>query len=427
MFPYQNNRDMERMRRAYAMRLLEQASSNAPVQHPLQALARTLQSGLAAHYARQREQEEERPQRYPESDPLASVAQAPTVATFDDTGATPSTSGATPRLPDHPWLAPGPKPANPLPYHGPLNGPIEANPLPLPRLPDGPMEVTPLSFQSPDASTFSTKAAPTTDKTVSNHVGEGEAGNERVVTHVPVQAEGPAAPPSSVSGSDPESARWARERAAIRNRAAVKRNPENLPPEGDTATYPNYVKTRFADSLYLSKAANEANLLADVHGLPRQRNDDPDKSNHHRRNALHHSYTSAILARHHGSKPSESLGNLLEHVTAAIYGRRDPRLARDSWKDLWNNAIGRQIGEYVRQHNLSQYDLEQLIMQAYWRGDLISSMGDSRIPENASGWPRDFTARPTWQGPGSEWRPMEGPGVATIPMPRRWYSKDQPD
>jgi hypothetical protein len=47
------------MRRKYALHLLEQASNASPVQHPLQALARTLQGGLGAFYARQLEQEEQ--------------------------------------------------------------------------------------------------------------------------------------------------------------------------------------------------------------------------------------------------------------------------------------------------------------------------------------------------------------------------------
>ena len=46
------------MRRRYALHLLEQASKTEPVQHPLQALARTLQGGLGGFYARQLEQEE---------------------------------------------------------------------------------------------------------------------------------------------------------------------------------------------------------------------------------------------------------------------------------------------------------------------------------------------------------------------------------
>jgi hypothetical protein len=95
---------------------------------------------------------------------------------------------------------------------------------------------------------------------------------------------------------------------------------------------------------------------------------------------------------------------------------------RDSWKDLWNNAIGRQIGEYVRKNNLSQNDLERLLMQAYRRGDLIRSDKDPRVPANASGWPGDFPpagtrGAPVWAGPDSGWQPEPGEGIARGAIP----------
>jgi hypothetical protein len=93
----------------------------------------------------------------------------------------------------------------------------------------------------------------------------------------------------------------------------------------------------------------------------------------------------------------------------------------DSWKDLWNNAIGRQIGEYVRKNNLSQNDLESLIAQAYDRGELITETNDPRIPRNASGWPgrfprQDTAGAPIWAGPSSDWKPMPGPGIAKMKL-----------
>ena len=50
--------DAAAMRRRYALHLLAQGSSAAPVQHPLQAVARALQGGLGGLYARQLHQEE---------------------------------------------------------------------------------------------------------------------------------------------------------------------------------------------------------------------------------------------------------------------------------------------------------------------------------------------------------------------------------
>ena len=46
------------IRRRYALQLLQEASRNSPVQHPLQALARAIQGGLGGYYARQLEREE---------------------------------------------------------------------------------------------------------------------------------------------------------------------------------------------------------------------------------------------------------------------------------------------------------------------------------------------------------------------------------
>jgi hypothetical protein len=96
--PYDN---AEAMRRAYAMRLLEQASSAAPVQHPLQALARTLQAGLAAHYARQHEQDEQM-QQYPGSDPVAQSL-SPGVSATEQAGSVTPLADVQARRPDGPF------------------------------------------------------------------------------------------------------------------------------------------------------------------------------------------------------------------------------------------------------------------------------------------------------------------------------------
>jgi hypothetical protein len=90
---------------------------------------------------------------------------------------------------------------------------------------------------------------------------------------------------------------------------------------------------------------------------------------------------------------------------------------------LWNNEIGRQIGEYVRRNGLSQGDLEDLIKQSYDRTDgtgLIKSFNDPRIPSKATGWPGTFPlpgtrGAPNWGGPDSGWTPSRGPGIVGSP------------
>jgi hypothetical protein len=243
----------------------------------------------------------------------------------------------------------------------------------------------------------------------------------RATTQAPVPAE-----QTKESLSDEREAAEARRAGAFRTRNSVKRRNESVD--------------------YFTQLGNEANVLADVHGLPRWRaRGDAD---HHRRNAIQHSYASATMSRNFGALPSTVAGNITEcrntaddtfTLPAVNWVKRQfgqepkqgfPNQTADSWKDLWNNAVGREIGEYVRKHNLSQYDLEQLIMQAYWRGDLITQIDDGRIPKNASGWPRDFPGEgqsPKWQGPGADWRPTPGSGVAIIRMPRSWHARRDQD
>jgi hypothetical protein len=65
--------DAAAMRRKYALHLLEQANNASPVQHPLQALARTLQGGLGGFYARQLAQEEQARRNVAGAPPPANV------------------------------------------------------------------------------------------------------------------------------------------------------------------------------------------------------------------------------------------------------------------------------------------------------------------------------------------------------------------
>jgi Ca2+-binding RTX toxin-like protein len=154
----------------------------------------------------------------------------------------------------------------------------------------------------------------------------------------------------------------------------------------------------------------QAQRLAQLNGIAGR---DTDPLNP--RNAIEHAYTSATLQKELGgfSAIPEILGNALEVDATSRYllGGDDNRA--DSFRDLWNNAIGRQIGDYVRQNGLSQGDLEDLLIQAYNRGDLIPVQTDPRVPPNFSGWPGEFeqTQQPSWGGPSPGWTPSGGPGA----------------
>ena len=78
----------------------------------------------------------------------------------------------------------------------------------------------------------------------------------------------------------------------------------------------------------------------------------------------------------------------------------------DTFRDLYNNAVGRQIGAYAKEHNLSDEQVAELVHQALLSGDLLKNIRsdgpDPRVPNvnsdpffdftpnDFNGWPGDF-------------------------------------
>ena len=102
-------------------------------------------------------------------------------------------------------------------------------------------------------------------------------------------------------------------------------------------------------------------------------------------NALAHSAVSAWSAYLYSEESAAFLGNAKEWSTL---DRADPS---DTFKDMWNNEIGRQIGQYSRQNGLSLDDATSLVLEAYFDNRLIRSNSDSRIDTSFSGRPDEFS------------------------------------
>ena len=141
-------------------------------------------------------------------------------------------------------------------------------------------------------------------------------------------------------------------------------------------------------------------------------------------NAIAHALTSSGIAYDHSSLGASVLGDLREGNTTSGYyrdynaGLNPPDYRWDTYKDLYNNQVGREIAEYAKQHNLSRSALNDLVIDALNNGKFIITRNDERIPPNFSGWPGDFDQGrigmpPIWTGPSPAWQGSSGGGGVT--------------
>jgi hypothetical protein len=143
-------------------------------------------------------------------------------------------------------------------------------------------------------------------------------------------------------------------------------------PSGSYIT--NYLKNKYQWEQNFARARE----LAALDGVPQTQ-----------WNSYEHAYFSAWLQFKYSGGPSggslaHDLGDGLELAAYLnwLTGGADNRA--DSYKDLWNNNIGRQIGEYARQNGLGLADIERLLREAFQRGDLIKDLFDDKMP--TFGW-----------------------------------------
>lgn len=103
-------------------------------------------------------------------------------------------------------------------------------------------------------------------------------------------------------------------------------------------------------------------------------------------NAVVHAYTSAETVFSDSRVVAEILGRL-----------KDPNYdTANSWRDHWNNEVGRRIAEWAMEHGYGPDALNRLMWDAYQSGELITSLEDPRIGTELPD--------PTWHGP-SVWDP----------------------
>ena len=81
-------------------------------------------------------------------------------------------------------------------------------------------------------------------------------------------------------------------------------------------------------------------------------------------NVLAHALTSAWLTYVYGAEAAREVGIGKELETYLSDQQRG--LQWDSYKDLWNNNIGRQIGEYDRANGLTADQITDLVLDAYF-------------------------------------------------------------
>jgi hypothetical protein len=152
------------------------------------------------------------------------------------------------------------------------------------------------------------------------------------------------------------------------------------------------------------------------------------------KNAFAHAYTAALIAHGYLEMPisrgrSADAADLVDVLGRAkedlpgIFGRQTD--FRDYYRDLWNNGIGADIGNYAKSHLYSREELGKLVKDAMDDGAIVSSLTDSRIPAQPSGgylsWP--IPSPPQYQGPNAapagslqdSWLSPTLPGSLTAP------------
>src|SRR5690606_26638236 len=101
-----------------------------------------------------------------------------------------------------------------------------------------------------------------------------------------------------------------------------------------------------------------------------------------------------------GSSAAGIAGNLREDFTEA---QRNARLRMDSpldsFRDLYNNEVGRRIGDYARANGLERDAIEGLILDAFRNGHFVTSIEDPRIDPAFDGTSRDFSVDIRWSVP----------------------------
>lgn len=110
-------------------------------------------------------------------------------------------------------------------------------------------------------------------------------------------------------------------------------------------------------------------------------------------NAIAHALTSANIAYRTNRPFARFMGDLKEGAADLI----PIDTMADSWKDQWNNEVGRRIAGYARRHHLPASCIGPLVVDAYRQGELLNTEKDPRVQLGQA-------IEPTWSMPSLDWR-----------------------
>lgn len=146
---------------------------------------------------------------------------------------------------------------------------------------------------------------------------------------------------------------------------------------------------------YLNELSLMSEGLADANGLHghdsflRDSDDKPLELGSAAVNAIAHALGSAHLAYDYSPSAAAALGYGRELNSYWRGSKTNP--AWDTFKDLYNNQVGRNIAEYARKNNLQRDQIQDLILDALSSGKLIVTHQDRRIDPSFNGNPFNFS------------------------------------
>lgn len=147
-----------------------------------------------------------------------------------------------------------------------------------------------------------------------------------------------------------------------------------------------------------------------------------DLQKNQKKQAFAHAYTAAMITVEAGRPLARAAGDIRELKTTKKYYDGGPDFRTDTYRDLYNNEVGYEIGVYARENDLNPEQVQSLVVEAMEHGDLIESIHranpDPRLPSYISdipgqngfivpvgpynGFPSTFHANavaPFWRGP----------------------------
>ncbi|KAB1085063.1 calcium-binding protein [Neorhizobium galegae] len=168
------------------------------------------------------------------------------------------------------------------------------------------------------------------------------------------------------------------------------------------------IKVKSTFNQVIEFIARDATALANGNGY-----DGPAEAS--TRNAIAHVHTSARLSYSKwemagaNSYIAEKLGDFKEII---------PSSPADTYKDQYNNEVGRRIAEYARENDLDREDIDDLIIDALNNGHLIISLLDPRIANELP---------PVWDAPSGMWEDAAAPPDYTdLPVPPKEFIPPPP-